>query len=177
MRQKEKGYVHLYVGDGKGKTTAAVGLAVRALGQGKRVLFCQFLKGRETGEVGPLRQLGAQVLRAKHGAKFTFQMSPGELEEARALHRLCLSEAAGLIQAGGLDLVVLDEVVDAVNAQLIDLAELASLIQSRPPQTEIVLSGRNPHPDIVSLSDYHTEFVCRAHPYQKGVAAREGVEF
>ena len=177
MQQETKGYVHLYVGDGKGKTTAAVGLAVRALGQGKRVLFCQFLKGRETGEVGPLRQLGAQVLRAKHGAKFTFQMSPQELEEARAQHRLCLSEAAGLIRAGGLDLVVLDEVVDAVNARLIAPEELSSLIQSRPPHLEVVLSGRNPHPDIVVLSDYHTEFVCRAHPYQKGVAAREGVEF
>jgi len=174
---RDKGFVHLYTGDGKGKTTAAVGLAVRAAGCGRRVLFCQFLKGGQTGEVEPLRALGVEILRAKHTRKFTFQMTPEELEEAGALHRSCLALAAEKLGGGGYDLVVLDEAVDAAGAGLLPPDALPELIRSRPRHVELVLTGRRPDPRLEALADYYTDFVCRAHPYQRGITAREGIEY
>jgi len=154
-----------------------VGLAVRALGQGVQVLFCQFLKSEKTGELAPLARLGAKLLRAKHGNKFTFQMTPGELAEARANHVRCLEEVSRIVREEQPGLVVLDEVVDAVNAGVLDCDALVDLIKTRQPQIELVLTGRNPPKAIEELADYYTDFVCIAHPYQKGVAAREGVEY
>lgn len=177
MGKQEKGLVHLYVGTGKGKTTAAVGLAVRALGQGVRVLFCQFLKSEKTGELEPLARLGAKLLRAEHGGKFTFQMTPGELSEARAHHMRCFEEISRIVAREQPGLVVLDEVVDAVNAGVLDCEALVELIRTRPAGTELVMTGRNPPEALRELADYYTDFVCVAHPYQRGVAAREGVEY
>lgn len=171
------GLVHLYTGGGKGKTTAAVGLAVRALGAGKRVLFCQFLKGGDTAELEPLSRLGARILRAKHGVKFTFQMTPEELADARARHESCLADVQAALAGGETDVLILDEAVDAVNAGLIDGEALARTLSGRPAAVEAVLTGRNPDARLVALADYHTEFVCRAHPYQKGIPARRGIEY
>ena len=94
------GLIHLYVGDGKGKTTAAAGLAMRALGCGKQVLFGQFLKGRPTGEIASLAQLGAKILRAKSGEKFIFQLSPEEKAESVRLHTQALAEIGEEIASG-----------------------------------------------------------------------------
>jgi cob(I)alamin adenosyltransferase len=171
------GLIHLYVGDGKGKTTAAAGLALRALGCGRKVLFGQFLKGRPTGEIAPLAQQGAKVMRAKVGEKFIFQMSPEEKEEAVRLHIQALEEMEREIRTGQYDLAILDEVVDAVNTGVIPLEKLTALLDGKPDELEVVLTGRNPPPEIVERSDYYTEFVCRKHPFQKGVPAREGIEY
>ncbi len=174
---KTKGLVHLYVGDGKGKTTAAMGLAVRAVGSGKRVWICQFLKGRDTGEVASLEKLGIPILRVKSCDKFTFQMTPQEFAMAQCLHMELLKQAYGLAKSGNLDLIILDELVDAVNAQIVPLEDVVALITQRDPRVELVLSGRNPPEALCQLADYHTLFQCVRHPYQQGVPAREGVEF
>lgn len=171
------GLIHLYVGDGKGKTTAAVGLGLRALGCGKKVLFGQFLKGRPTGEIAPLANQGATVLRAKSGEKFVFQMSGEEKEEALRLHTQALEEIKREIRTQPYDLVILDEVVDAVNCGVIPLEMLTALLDDKPNGVEVVLTGRNPPAELVERSHYHTEFVCRKHPYQKGVPARKGIEY
>lgn len=171
------GLIHLYVGDGKGKTTAAAGLAMRALGCGKQVLFGQFLKGRPTGEIASLAQLGAKILRAKSGEKFIFQLSPEEKAESVRLHTQALAEIGEEIASGRFDLVILDEVVDAVNSGVVPLEQLTALLDHRPDTVEVVLTGRNPPEEIVKRSDYYTEFVCRKHPYQRGVPAREGIEY
>lgn len=175
--EQNKGYVHLYVGDGKGKTTAATGLAVRFLGSGGAVLFCQFLKGRPTGEIAPLEQLGAEVRRAKTSEKFFFQMDDVEKAQVRESHGRLLADAAADAAAGRFGLIVLDEVVDAVNCGAVEEGALLELLCGRNPATEVVLSGRNPGPAIVAAADYYTDFVCRAHPYQKGVPSRPGVEY
>jgi cob(I)alamin adenosyltransferase len=175
---EQKGCVHLYVGDGKGKTTAAAGLAARFLGGDLGgVLFCQFLKGRPSGEVESLRRLGAEVRRPKSGGKFYSAMDEGERAALRASHAACLDDAAEAAREGGVGLLVLDEVVDAVNLGVIPEGALLSLLANRHPSVEIVLTGRNPSPAIIDAADYHTEFACRCHPYQKGLAARAGIEY
>jgi len=168
--------IHLYVGDGKGKTSAAAGLAVRMLGHGRRVLFCRFLKGR-SGEVESLRSLGAQVMSAPGGGKFTFQMSPEETRQAKIANTNFFSELRQAALSGGFALIVLDEIIDAINANLLETQELISFVEEISPESELVLTGRNPGEKIESIADYHTEFKCRAHPFEKGVPARKGVEF
>lgn len=171
------GLVHLYSGDGKGKTTAAAGLAVRALGAGKTVMFCQFLKGRNSCELEGLGKLGIKVVRAECSAKFMFELSEIELDELKRGHKLCFDKISAQIMASEADLVVLDEILDAVNAGIIAESELVELIKRRPPHVELVLTGRNPCADLIGLSDYFTEFVMRKHPYNNKIPARLGIEF
>lgn len=173
----KKGRIHLYTGDGKGKTTAAAGLALRALGAGKTVLFCQFLKGGESGELAGLKQLGAQLIRAKCGKKFMSQMNEDERRRLAGEHKLCFSRISKLVFENAADVVVLDEVVDAVNGGLIEQKELIELIDGRPESMEIVLTGRNPSEKLISAADYQTDFICKKHPYQCGIPARKGIEF
>ena len=177
MQHSMEGLVHLYVGDGKGKTTAAMGLAVRALGAGKRVLVVQFLKGQDTSELAPLRQLGIVVERTEAIKKFTFQMDDQELAAARADCLKCLELVKTVFDNHRYDLVVLDEVVDAVNADMFSGQQLVELIDSRPDGIEVVLTGRNPKDPIVELADYVTVMTALKHPYQRGVGSRRGIEY
>ena len=172
----KKGYIHLYVGDGKGKTTAAAGLALRAVGWGWRVVFAQFLKGRQSGEVAALQKLGATTVLTQTTGKFTNQMTPQELAE-QAVHSIAALDSIREMLGEGCELLVLDEVVDAVNCGFLPLAALLEFLHERPGQTEVVLTGRKPPPELAALADYHTEFACRAHPYEKGVSARKGIEY
>lgn len=174
---KDRGMVHLYVGDGKGKSTAAVGLAVRARGQGLKALLCQFLKSGKSGEILMLEQLGVQIVSTRHNGKFTFQMTDAERETTAQNCMAALDEILRLLEQASVDLIILDEVVDAVNAGLIPLDALLRFLRARPPHTEAVLTGRNPDPAIEAQADYYTEFRCRAHPYQQGAPARQGIEF
>ncbi len=169
----DKGLVHLYSGDGKGKTTAAMGLALRALGAGRRVTVVQFLKGAGSGEIPLLSRLGARVLRGKAGQKFVFQMNEQERQETRAMQTELLKRA--LEQP--CDLLVLDEACAACALGMVDEALLKQAVCGRPPEREVVLTGRDPARWMVEAADYHTEMQCRRHPYEQGVAARKGVEF
>ena len=171
------GLVHLYVGDGKGKTTAALGLALRAVGAGRRVLLIQFLKGRPSCELGPLGLLGVEIVRTEKVERFVSQMTPQEREDCRASCRNCLDRALEAFDSGQYGLVILDEVVDAVNCGMVPLEALCDGICSRAPSVEVVLTGRRPPERIQQLSDYITQFQCLRHPYQKGIPARYGVEY
>lgn len=171
------GLVHLYTGCGKGKTTAAAGLAVRALGAGKTVIFCQFLKGRPSCELEGLEKLGAEVVRAECGAKFMFEMDERELDELKRGHKLCFDEISAKIMCCAADLVVLDEIVDAVNAGLIEESDLLELIKRRPARIELVLTGREPGDRLIDVSDYFTDFVMGKHPYNDKIPARRGIEY
>ena len=161
-----RGLVHLYVGDGKGKSTAAAGLALRALGGGKKVYFCQFLKGGTSGELAPLARLGAVVDIQARVERFTFQMTDEELAA-------CAQALAG----GAYDLVVLDEGVDAANKGMIPWEDLLQAVENRAPRVEVVLTGRKPDPRLEALADYYTQMVCQKHPYQEGIPARKGIEY
>ena len=167
------GMVHLYWGEGKGKTTAAMGLALRALGRGKSVTVVQFLKSRESGEISLLRILGAQVLRGKGVGKFTGQMSEAERSETRRLQTEHLRQA----MEQGADVLILDEACAAAQKNLVDEALLRRAVLERLPEQEVVLTGRCPMDWMLDAADYSTELRCRRHPYEKGVCAREGIEF
>jgi cob(I)alamin adenosyltransferase len=171
------GFVHLYTGDGKGKTTAAIGLAVRARGTGKRVFIAQFLKGRQSGELEPLRQLGIDVVRTEEMKKFVFQMNDAERAQAKAACDACWAQAKTALLEHTHDLVVLDEAVDAVNLGLLDEDDMLAAVEKRAPSVEVVLTGRNPGDKIVNAADYYTMMCAAKHPYRRGVAARSGIEF
>ena len=167
------GLLHLYYGDGKGKTTAAMGLALRALGSGKRVVIVQFLKGGQSGEIPLLEQLGATVYRGKAGQKFVFQMNEAEKAATRALQNQNL--AAALAQP--CDMLVLDEAGSAWELDMVDKDLLQQAVLHRPAGQECVLTAHAAPGWMLDAADYLTEMCCRRHPYQKGIAARKGVEY
>lgn len=169
----DKGLVHLYCGNGKGKTTAAMGLALRALGQGMQVVVVQFLKNGTSGELEPLRTLGATVYSGKPGAKFTFQMNAEEKAQATQENNARLAEA--LQQP--CDLLILDEICAARNSGMVDEALAKQAVLERPQHREVVLTGRNPEAWMVEAADYITEMQPRRHPYEQGIPARKGIEF
>ena len=169
----DKGLVHLYCGDGKGKTTAAMGLALRALGQGMQVVVVQFLKNGTSGELEPLKKLGAAVYSGQPGAKFTFQMNAEEKAQATQENNARLAEA--LQQP--CDLLILDEICAARNSGMVDEALAKQAVLERPQYREVVLTGRNPEAWMVEAADYITEMQPRRHPYEQGIPARKGIEF
>ena len=178
MMDKEKlGLIHIYTGDGKGKTTAAMGLILRASGRGLKVILGQFLKGRETGELKTLALLpGVQVFRGKPMMKFSFQMSEEEKADVLQAHNAFLQELARRCEEEQTDLLVLDEVIGACGTRLLDEKQLIRFLQQKPPHLEVVMTGRNPSPELLELADYVSEICKRKHPFDKGIPAREGIE-
>lgn len=170
---KRTGLLHLYYGDGKGKTTAAMGLALRAMGSGKRVVILQFLKGGKSGEVPLLEQLGAKVYRGKAGQKFVFQMNEAEKEATRKLQNANLTAA----MADPADLLILDEAGSAWELDMVDKALLQKAVLERPAEQECVLTAHAAPQWMLDAADYVTEMKCCRHPYQKGIAARKGIEY
>ena len=166
------GLVHLYDGDGKGKTTAAAGLALRALGHGRRVVILQFCKDGTSGEVAPLCALGATVLAGNTDGRFASRLLRDERAALRTRQDVLLKEACSL----DADLLVLDEACFAVRQGLVDEELLKSAVLDRPAGREVVLTGREPLPWMVDAADYHTTMRCGRHPYERGITAREGVE-
>ena len=171
----EKGCVHIYCGDGKGKTTAAVGLALRAAGQGLTVGIAQFLKDGRSGECRVLSAVpGILLVPFLPDVPFSFAMTPEQRREAARFY-------AGLLDTVGqrsdLDLVVLDEVLDAVGTGLLKEEALLSFLRIRPVGQEVVLTGRNPSPKLQEAADYITDMRALKHPYATGQAARRGIEW
>ncbi len=171
-----EGLVHLYCGDGKGKSTAAVGLSVRAFGAGKRVVFTQFFKDGSSSEIAVLRQLpGVKVLVCpEHFGRFR-NMTPEKREKARAAYAELLESA--LSSASEADLLVLDEAVSACNHGIIDEGRLLAFLGERPAGLEVVLTGREPSEALLAAADYVTEMKKRRHPFDAGIPARKGIEF
>ena len=168
--------IHLYHGDGKGKTTAAMGLALRMAGRGRPVVVAQFLKGADSGERQALAQLPqVTLLPVPEQLKFLFMMTETQRQrEARRAQEM-LSRARQAAADPDCGLVVLDEVCDGVNAGLLPLADLLELLDCA--RAEVVLTGRDPAPELVERADYITRFQKEKHPYDRGIPARSGVEF
>ena len=164
--------LHLYWGNGKGKTTAAMGLALRALGHGRRVVIVQFLKDGTSGEIAPLRAAGAAVY-ACPNAKFTWLMD----EADKAAAREASARALGRALAEPFDLLVLDEACAALKSGILDEALLRRAVAFAKNGREVVLTGRDPAPWLQEAADYSTEMRANKHPYADGIAAREGVEY
>ena len=164
--------LHIYNGEGKGKTTAAMGLALRAIGHGKKVVILQFLKSGTSGELMPLTKLGATVISGKPGTNFVSAMSAEEKKETRKIHDEHLKMALGM----SFDLLILDEACAALKYDLVD-PELIRKAISLKSEREIVLTGRNPAQFLIDAADYITDMVCVRHPYELGISAREGIEY
>ncbi len=169
---EKTGLVHLYTGDGKGKTTAAVGLCVRAAGRGLRVVFVQFLKNGQSGELAPLRSLGVNVRSGGVGT-FVSRMSETEKKETRERMNALLSETLEMPA----DLLVLDEACVAVSLGMLDEGLLRKAVEERPDGRELVLTGRGAKPWMREAADYVTVMEGEKHPFNRGVAAREGIEY
>jgi len=170
-----KRLVQIYTGDGKGKTTAAFGLAMRACGRGWKVLILQFLKGRESGE-----RIAAEQI---DGLEVTNFGSPDFIRKGEispASHRAATEgfrRAQEAVRSGRFDMVILDEINMAVDFGLIPVDGLVRLMRQRPESVELVLTGRSAHPDLVAEADLVSEMMDIKHPYHAGIAAREGIEY
>lgn len=174
---KEKGLIHVNCGDGQGKTTAALGLAIRFAGRGGKVLYYQFLKDGSSGEISMIKNLeGITYLEGYALSKFTFLMTQEEKEAARAYYTKHFSNLVEEAKKS-YQLLVLDEVLDAVNEDLLPLKDLITFLNNKPEDLEVVLTGRNPKEEILSLADYVTEMKKCKHPFDQGLAAREGIEY
>lgn len=167
-------YVHVYTGNGKGKTTAALGLALRALGHGMRVYIAQFLKGMDYGELHSLRFFPNVTLERFGRPKFVHG-KPDEEDMKLALHGLNRCREA--ISSGEYDVVILDEANIAVHLGLFSVQDLLDVISKRHERTEVILTGRYAPKELIDAADLVTEMVEVKHYYTKGVQARKGIEF
>jgi cob(I)alamin adenosyltransferase len=172
----KKGLVQVYTGNGKGKTTAALGLAFRAVGHGMRVLMVQFMKGNvQRGELESAKKLSPN-LTLKQVGRETFISKPNPDPKDLQLAQEGFSMAKKAIQDKEYDIVILDEINLAIDYGLIPLNDLLQLIDSKPDTIELILTGRNVKREILERADLVTEMVDRKHYYDKGVPAREGIE-
>ncbi len=172
------GLVHIYCGDGKGKTTASVGAAVRAAGSGKKVVIKRFLKNDQSGEVEVLKKIPEiTLLPCTRQFGFSWKMSPQEREEAKTYYNEELEKAWKMALDQDSDMLILDEAVGACSLGFINEERLLALISSKPEKLEVILTGRNPSKALLASADYVTEMVMRAHPYTRGIPARKGIEY
>lgn len=173
-----KACVHLYCGDGKGKTTAAVGLAVRFAGRSGKVVLAQFLKDGTSGECRALAKLETvTMLAANPVGKFSFQMNEEEKQRTADAVQRTFAAATGYAVREGAGLLILDEVCAAISCGFLDEQAVLDFLDGRPDKLEIVLTGRDPSEALQERSDYITEMVKRRHPFDDGVTAREGIEW
>lgn len=169
-----KGYVQVYTGDGKGKTTAALGLALRAAGAGLRVFVLQFLKSGGYSEIKALTPLADRITVEQFGRGCLIRGVPAAEDVAAGLRGL--SRAREILTAGRHEVVILDEANVAASLGLFSTQELLDLITIKPEETELVLTGRTAAPEIIARADLVTEMKAIKHYYEKGVTARTGIE-
>jgi len=174
----QKGLVHIYTGDGKGKTTASVGLAVRALGHGFNVVYASFFKKPATcgyNEVRVLKELGATVYSFSEGMPMANKNI--SKEEYHSAVETGLSELRKYVAGNEVDLLVLDEILIAIQCGFIEEGELKRFISEKPAKMELVLTGRGATAELKEVADYVTNLTKEKHPFDHGVGSREGIEY
>lgn len=172
-----KGLVMVFTGNGKGKTTAALGMALRAWGQGMKVLIIQFIKGgRVYGELIAAGKLEGLEMRPM-GEGFVRGAGEDEAAAHRAAAQKALQDAREEIVSGRWDMVILDEIIYAVGFKLLQVEDLLSLIEAKPPAMHLVMTGRNAPEALVNRADLVTEMKEIKHPYSLGIKAQKGVEY
>ena len=171
----QKGYIQVYTGNGKGKTTAALGLGIRAVGAGLKVAMVQFMKGRRYSEIDAIGMIPHFSVYQHGRDEFVSKEDPERIDIDLAAEGL--KHAKELISAGKHDLVILDEINVALDFKLIDLDEVMVMLEEKPEHVEIVLTGRYAPAEVVQIADLVTEMREIKHSYSKGVEARKGIEF
>ncbi len=170
-----QGYIQLYTGNGKGKTTAAFGLSLRAVGAGKKVFFAQFVKGKTYSEIEAVAQFLPDITIRQYGQGFFIRKAPTQADMDAALTGL--SEVSEIIQSGRYDVVVLDEANIALHYKLFTTEQLMDVMRQKLPETEIIVTGRYAPPALIEMADLVTEMKDIKHYYQSGVQARKGIEY
>lgn len=176
--KKNKGLVHVYTGEGKGKTTAAAGLATRALGQDLNVCYASFHKDPEKygySELRSLEQLGATILNlAKGHPHMDQELDPDNLKRDVFEGLQLLKE---MITNGTFDMLIMDEILISVRDGYLEESDLLEFIRNKPETMELVLTGRDASPEVIANSQYVTNMQKIKHPYDSGISGRKGVEF
>jgi cob(I)alamin adenosyltransferase len=171
----KKGLIHVYTGNGKGKTTAAIGLGIRAAGNNLNVLMIQFMKGRRYSELDALEHVKNFTVVQFGRDEFVSKEKPAQIDIDLA--QKGLTYAKDIIQKGKYDLVILDEINVALDYHLVALKDVLRLLQEKPETVELVLTGRYAPPDIVKDADVVSEILEIKHPYQEGVTSRKGIDW
>lgn len=173
-----RGMIHIYCGDGKGKTTAATGLAVRAAGAGMQVLFARFLKNENSGELRILDQIPEiEVLHLEKSYGFYQTLSDSDKAKMTAMYRKLWQNIEEKITSGSYDMLVIDELMAAYNYGILEQEGVHRFLENKPEKLEIVMTGRNPSERLMELSDYISEIKKVRHPFDQQVTARKGIEF
>ncbi len=173
-----KGLVHIYCGSGKGKTSAALGLGLRACGRGFKVLLVRFLKDEHSGELAAIEKLDCfSVIKAPKSLPFTWNMSEKDKSEYAAYAKNMFESALCRVNNNECDLLILDEACAAAEYGMLDKKAVAVFLKNRPTSLEVVLTGRNPPEEWVELADYVSEIRCIKHPFEHGIGQREGIEY
>lgn len=174
----KKGLIHIYCGDGKGKTTCALGLSVRAAGAGMKVLVARFLKSEKSSELIALEQIDKiDVLPAPKKFAWSFQMTEEEKAKAKEVSSDLLTLAFKTAISGNYDLLVMDEIIATNNLGFVDENVLLDYLEGKPDHLEIVMTGRDPSRNLMGVADYISVINKEKHPYDKGISARKGIEF
>jgi len=174
--QESLGLIQVYTGDGKGKTSAALGLAVRAAGWGMKTYMGQFMKGREYGELRAVQALAPFITIEQYGRDGFVHVTGGTPEDI-ASARSGLEAASDALINGEYDIVVLDEINVALFFELLTVEEVLQVMDAKPPHVELILTGRRVPPELIEKADLVTEMREVKHPYQQGIAARRGIEY
>ena len=178
MTDSRQGLILINTGPGKGKTTAAMGTALRAVGNGMKVLMLQFIKGSwHYGELDAAKAFGANFILKQMGRGFVKVGGAETDPEDIRLVQAAWEEARAAIDSGLWDMVILDEINYAISYGMLDPAEVADALRARPEMVHVILTGRNAHPLLVELADTVTEMREVKHAYQKGILAQRGIEY
>lgn len=171
------GYIHIYCGNGKGKTTTGMGLCSRAAGFGYRVLIYQFMKNNQTNERKVLEQIpNITFVDGLEQEKFSIQMTPEEKIERKAYYESQFRKITEKAEREGYDVLFCDELVYTIGAGLFDEEILLDYLKRKPEHLEMILTGQNPSEKLMELADYVSEVQKIKHPFDKGLPARNGIE-
>ena len=175
--KRETGYIHIYCGNGKGKTTTGMGLCTRAAGFGYRVLIYQFMKNNKTSERKILEQVpNITFIDGLEQEKFSFQMTPEEKEQRRQYYEQQFNLITQIAREEHYDILFCDELIYTIRAGLFTESILTDYLKNKPENLEIILTGQDPSQELMTLADYVSEIRKIKHPFDQGIHARPGIE-
>ncbi|KAB3529151.1 cob(I)yrinic acid a,c-diamide adenosyltransferase [Alkaliphilus serpentinus] len=176
-KRLETGLIHIYTGDGKGKTTAAIGQGTRTAGGGYKVLMVQFLKGDDTGELYSIDSMPNFTLKryAELNSFYPFLSEDKKLAVKEKIQH-ALKDLTEVIENQEYNMIILDEIMAVLYNEIMPIEDVVSLLKKKPDHMEMILTGRNAPEDLVNMADYVTEMKMIKHPYEKGIYARKGIE-
>lgn len=178
--QSDKGLIHIYTGEGKGKTTAGLGLCLRAAGSGLKVLIARFLKTNESAELQAFDRFPNVDVVANEktfGFSRVWSKDPEKKSQAEQYYSAMLETAIGEAVSGYYDVLLLDEIMASLQLEVVDKDRLIDFLKNKPDRLEVILTGRDPLPELIEIADYVSEIRKVKHPFDKGIIARKGIEY